>query len=308
MRILFIGGTRFVGLAMARAALMAGHDVEVFHRGSTTPRNLDGAKHLIGDRTRDVTALQKGEWDVVVDVCGYRPHEVHALADVVTGRHNKYVFVSTVSVYADQIPHMSNESAALADVTALENLDPITAPMTGEIYGPLKVLCEQAVREHYQNNLILRPSYVLGPEDYTNRFSQWVQRISAGGEVLVPGPKDAAMQYIDARDQAEFFVEAIEKDLQGDFHLATPQPPFSFEEMLNEVVAEVGTSTSKLTWITPQEAEVAETDFPLWAGGQSVGMLALDTSKALAAGLTCRPLAHTIQDIQTALLSQSRGK
>lgn len=305
MRILFIGGTRFVGLAMARAALLAGHEVDVFHRGLTQPRNLVGAHHLIGDRTKDVTSLQKGEWDVVVDVCGYRPHEVHALADVVAGRHNKYVFVSTVSVYGDNIPHHSDESAELADLSALDGKDPITVPMTSETYGPLKVLCEQAVNEHYQNNLIIRPSYVLGPEDYTNRFSQWVQRISAGGEVVVPGPQMAAMQYIDARDQADFFVKAIEQDLRGTFHLATPQPPFTFQEMLNEVVATVGKPTSSLNWITPEQAESAETDFPLWAGGESVGMLALDTSKAITAGLTCRPLAQTIRDIETALLAQS---
>jgi 2'-hydroxyisoflavone reductase len=308
MRILFIGGTRFVGLAMARAALLAGHEVDVFHRGSTTPKNLDGARHLIGDRTKNVTALQSGEWDVVVDVCGYRPHEVHAMADVVAGRHKKYVFVSTVSVYADDIPLFSNESAALTDVSVLDDVDPIVAPINAETYGPLKVLCERAVSEHYQNNLILRPSYVLGPEDYTNRFSQWVQRISAGGEVLVPGPATAAMQYIDARDQANFFVNAIDNDLRGTFTIANPQPPFSFGEMIQTVVETVGKPSTNLRWLDSQEAAAAEIDFPLWAGGESTGMLALDTSKARDAGLVCRPFNQTVADIETALLAQSARK
>ena len=308
MRILFIGGTRFVGLAMARAALLAGHEVDVFHRGSTTPKNLDGARQLIGDRTRDVTALQTGEWDVVVDVCGYRPHEVHAMADVVTGRHNKYIFVSTVSVYADDIPVLSNESAALTDVSVLAGLDPIVTPINAQTYGPLKVLCEQAVTEHYQNNLILRPSYVLGPEDYTKRFSQWVERISAGGEVLVPGPATAAMQYIDARDQADFFVKAIENDLRGTYTIANPQPPFSFGEMIQTVVETVGKPSTRLRWLDPTEAAAAEIDFPLWAGGESVGMLALDTTKARQDGLKCRPLSQTVADIETALLAQSTLK
>jgi 2'-hydroxyisoflavone reductase len=308
MRILFIGGTRFVGLSMARAALLAGHEVDVFHRGTTSPKNLDGARHLIGDRTKDFTALQTGEWDVVVDVCGYRPHEIHAMADVVAGRHNKYVFVSTVSVYASDIPLMADESAALVDLSALEDLDPIVAPINAHTYGPLKVLCEQAVTEHYQNNLILRPSYVLGPEDYTKRFSQWVERISAGGEVLVPGPATAAMQYIDARDQANFLVTAIENDLRGTFTIANPQPPFSFGELIETVVETVGKPSTNLRWLDPQEAASVEIDFPLWAGGENAGMLALDTSKARNAGLVCRPLSQTVADIETALLAESARK
>lgn len=289
MKILFVGGTRFVGLAMAREAIARGHDVSIFHRSDKTPTGTETAKHLIGDRTKDFTALQTGEWDVVVDVCGYRPHEIHALYDVFAGRINKYVFISTVSVYSDEIAENLDETAQLADVSVLNEKDPITVPIDGVTYGPLKVLCEAAVKEHYPNHLIIRPTYVIGPDDYTNRFNFWVNAFLHSTEVKVPENAHTSMQYIDVRDLAKFTIDAIEKDLQGEFH--TCSDPTKFDVMLREIQMCTNSSAN-----VTKAAHNSESNFPLWSS-EDTGVLALNPAKAKMAGLSARPLSKTIADI-----------
>ncbi len=291
MKILFVGGTRFVGLAMAREAISRGHEVEIFHRSEKIPVGTESAKHLLGDRTKDFTSLQTGNWDVVVDVCGYRPHEINALYDVFVGRINKYVFISTVSVYADDIDPNLSESAKLTDVKILEDKDLLTVPIDGETYGPLKVMCESEVRERYPNSLIIRPTYVIGPDDYTNRFHSWVRKFLANEVIEVPKNLDTTLQYIDVRDLAVFTIDAVENDLQGDYHVC--ENGIKFRQAIDEIRSVTG-STSTLT-------EVASTDedvFPMWAA-QDTGVLAMNAEKARAAGLKTRPLGETIKDIVT---------
>ena len=297
MRILFIGGTRFVGLAMAREALRRGHVVEVFHRGSTTATGLDGAIHLHGNRSGDVSALARGEWDAVVDACAYRPLEIDSMAAALTGRYRKYVFVSTVSVYDDDLPHNADESGAKADTAGLDANEPGGKPIEPNTYGPFKVLCEDAARARHPNLLIVRPTFVIGPDDYTQRFPEWVRRIAAGGEVDAPGPRDAAIQYIDARDLGAFVIDGIERDLQGTFNTAAPQPPFTFGQMLDEIVAGVGPAGTRLRWLSVAEASASGKSFPLWAGGESVGKLAVDAGAARAHGLSSRPLRESARDV-----------
>lgn len=297
MRILIVGGTKFVGLAIAREAIARGHEVELFHRSSEVPSGTEAAKHLVGDRTKDFTALQVGEWDAVIDVCGYRPHEIHALYDVFAGRVRKYVFISTISVYDGGIPFNSAESAQQADTDFLAALDPITVEMSARTYGPLKVLCEEAVREHYEDHLIIRPTFVIGEDDYTDRFTRWVQRIAAGGVVDAPEPKAGRIQYIDARDLAAFTLHALEDDRKGAFHVAAPNGGTTFEELLETIREVVGAGAAELNWVSVEAASERPTDFPLWAGGKSTGMRALDTSAAEAAGLNARPLADSVRDL-----------
>ena len=295
MRILVIGGTRFVGLAMAREAIARGHEVELFHRTAQVPAGTESAKHLLGDRTADVTALQTGEWDVVLDVCGYRPHEINALVDVFKGRIGSYAFVSTISVYDSAIALGSDETAKFASTKVFHDADPITVEMSGQVYGPLKVLCEQAVSAAYDNHLIIRPTYVLGKEDYTNRFNKWVERIAAGGVVTAPNPADAPFQYIDYRDLAAFTVHAMEQHHTGPFHVAAPNGGTTYGRMLEDIRAVVGQPTTQFDWIDPAEDTAAE--YPLWAGGKVNPLMALDTSRAIAAGLVTRPLQDTVRDI-----------
>lgn len=289
MKILVIGGNRFVGLAMVRELLNRGHEVSVFHRSNSVPIGTEKAQHLIGDRTKDFTALQTGSWDVVLDVCGYRPHEIHALYDALAGRIHKYVFISTVSVYDEDIPVGQNESAKLADTAIIDEADDITIPIDGRTYGPLKVLCEKAVKEHYANNLIIRPTYVIGPDDYTNRFNFWVEKFLKNENVEIPLNNATSMQYIDVRDLASFTCEAIEKDLQGEFHVCAPTT--TFINMISQIKASTK-STSEIKEISSSD----EKAFPLWAS-EDVGMLSLDPSKAVAAGLKYRPLDETIRAI-----------
>jgi 2'-hydroxyisoflavone reductase len=289
MKLLFIGGTRFVGLAMAREAIARGHEVSIFHRSEKIPTGTESAIHLKGDRTKDFTNLQSGNWDAVIDVCGYRPHEIHALYDVFAGRISKYVFISTVSVYADDIAFGLDETANLADVAILEDKELITVPIDGETYGPLKVLCEAAVREHYKDNLIIRPTYVIGPDDYTNRFHSWVRKFLSDDVVEVPKNLDTTLQYIDVRDLANFTIDAIEKDLQGDFHVCENATKFSI------AVEEIRTTTNSKSQLKQVDSE-DDSQFPMWAPADT-GVLAMNPAKAKAAGLTNRPLAQSIRDI-----------
>lgn len=289
MKLLFIGGTRFVGLAMAREAIARGHEVSIFHRSEKIPTGTETAIHLKGDRAKDFTNLQSGTWDAVIDVCGYRPHEIHALYDVFAGRISKYVFISTVSVYADDIALGLDETANLADVAILEDKELITVPIDGETYGPLKVLCEAAVREHYKDNLIIRPTYVIGPDDYTNRFHSWVRKFLSDDVVEVPKNLDTTLQYIDVRDLANFTIDAIEKDLQGDFHVCENATKFS------NAVDEIRATTKSKSQLKQVDSE-DESQFPMWAPADT-GVLAMNPAKAKAAGLTNRPLAQSIRDI-----------
>ena len=297
MRILIIGGTRFVGLAMARSAIERGHDVELFHRSPDVPQGTEKAKHLLGDRTKDFTALQTGTWDAVIDVCGYKPYEIHALADVFAGRIKKYVFVSTISVYEPTIPPKSREDAQFLSTDVLATKDLIECAVDRETYGPLKVLCEAAVEEHYENFLHIRPTFVIGPDDYTDRFTKWVNRIAAGGEVLAPEPRDAAIQYIDARDLAEFTIKCIEDDVTGPVHVAQPSSGSTYEAMLESMRSVVGDGGATLKWISAEEAAENAAEFPLWSGGTSVGILQIDTSRAIELGLKVRSVEETIKDL-----------
>lgn len=289
MKLLFIGGTRFVGRAIAAEAMSRGHDVTVFHRGNT---HLPGAGSIIGDRDTDLSGISTQKWDAVVDACAYRPHQVTSLLECLDGRLGTYVLISSVSAYSEDIAPDSSETACLApihDVVAA----PETVPMTGETYGPLKVLCEQAALTHSPNTLIIRPTYVIGPDDYTMRFPAWVKKIANGGEVECPGPATNPMQYIDARDQAAFVIDLLEQGKKGAFHCAAPA--ITFEDMLTTINTALG-SPATLTWIDAADAVGREAEFPLWSGPEPAAMLQMNPAAALAAGLRPRALAQTAQD------------
>lgn len=308
MRLLLIGGTRFVGLAIAREALARGHEVTIFHRGKTVPVGLEGAQFLSGDRDADTSALTGGEdaqagWDATIDVCAYRPQQVDRLFAALGPRGGRHVFISTVSVYDPAIPSGCDESAPLADTSVLDDLDTETCDITGETYGALKVLCERQVCEHYENPLIIRPTYVIGPDDYTMRFPAWVERIAAGGVVQAPLPRENPFQYVDARDQAKFIVSLLEAGTTGTFH--TPAPTVTFEEMLQSIAAAVGAADTNVEfdWVSATEEDAAR--FPLWGGNEPVGMMAMDSTAAVSAGLKFRPLAESARD--TYVWLQHRG-
>ena len=296
MRILVVGGTRFVGRQIVESALREGHEVTIFHRGSTGPDLFPQAEHLLGDRFADLGLLAGRSWDATVDVCAYFPRAVDELAAALDGRGGQHLFISTVSVYAPPPgPGLTED----AELTTLD--DPTTETVTDTTYGGLKVLCEQAAARAYgQDLLVLRPTYVVGPHDYTWRFPAWVRRIAAGGEVLCPAPADIPMQVIDARDQADFAVHLLEQGRGGTFHTASPRPPFTLGDLLSATVEEVAPPGTSLVWVDGDFLATEGLDdqaFPFWSPGEAdFDVLAADPSAAYSAGLVPRPLGRTIAD------------
>lgn len=296
MRILVIGGTRFVGRHFVEQAVERGHDVTVFHRGRTGADLFPDLDHRMGDRDTDLSTLAEGEWDATVDTCAYLPRQVHTLADALDGRGGHHLLVSSVSVYAAPDGPGIDEDAALAELH-----DPDVEEVTNETYGGLKVLCERAaVDRHGPDTLLVRPTFVVGPDDYTWRFPWWVQRIARGGTVPAPGPADAPAQVIDVRDLGAWMVRLLEDGRSGPFHAASPAPVFTWREQLEATVEAVGQDGTRLQWVTPAEVEAAGIEpgaFPLWAGDDpDVWLMAVDPGRAFSTGLTPRPLGDTIRD------------
>ncbi len=236
MRILIIGGTVFVGRHITEAAIAAGHEVTVFHRGRSGAELFPGATHLTGDRNSDLSALATGEWDATIDVCAYFPRQVRTLAEALGGRGGRYLYISSTSAYKTPVSGGFDEDAPLAELA-----DPATEEITDETYGGLKVVCERLAAELFGADLttVIRPTYVVGPYDYSYRFTWWVERIARGGHVLAPGPKDGPIQVIDARDMGRWIVSLAERAVTGTFHAVSPPPPFGFADMLEAIAAQV---------------------------------------------------------------------
>ena len=306
MRLLVVGGTSFVGRHMTEAALAAGHEVTLANRGRTGPELYPQARHLRIDRDRhapDLSALQGYTWDATLDVCAYWPGQVRALAAALDGRGGHQLHVSSVSAYAEDTPAGSDESAPLAELADLGDAavaDPDGLEMSGETYGPLKAACERTAAEVFgtERTVVIRPTYVVGPHDPTGRFCWWLDRVARGGRMLCPGPPDSALQVIDARDQAAFAVRLVENGVSGAFHTCSPAPPWTIGDLVQSVSDALAIPTqpvwAEAGWLTKRGVDGMA--YPLWSEGADEGVLAMDPSKALAAGLTPRPLVDTVRD------------
>jgi len=296
VKLLIIGGTLFVGRALTEAALARGHDVTLFHRGYTNANIFPEAERIIGDRDGQLAHLGEREWDAVVDTCGFVPRVVRSSAEYLRERVGRYAFISTISVYAEGIARHADESAPLAGLT-----DPHTEEVSGETYGGLKVLCEQIVDTIYgERGLNIRPGLIVGPYDPTNRFTDWVRRIARGGDVVVPPDPHQPIQFIDARDLAEFTLTLLENDASGAYHATGPvDAPLTLGSTLKTMIETVGGPDVRLRPATSALLRVAQvqpwTELPLYTGDDAA-LMTLNLSKARAAGLTTRPLATTIRD------------
>src|SRR3954451_21693411 len=263
MRILFIGGTRFVGRHLAEMAVATGHDVTLFHRGQTGRGEIEGAEEILGDRDGGLDALAGREWETVVDTSGYFPRVVGASARMLADAAERYVFVSSLSAYSDDRTPGQDESGPLGTID-----DPTIEEITEESYGPLKVLCEREAEAAFPGRaLILRWGLMVGPYDYTDRFTYWPRRVAQGGEVLAPGPPDQPVQFADGRDVAAFMLSAIERRLTGTMNVTGPEEPVTLGEVLR-VCREVSGSDAAITWAHPDlllEQKVEPwSDLPLW--------------------------------------------
>jgi 2'-hydroxyisoflavone reductase len=297
MRILIVGGTSFVGRAIAWSAWHHDHDVSVLNRG-VTPNDLpEKIERLVGDRQGDLSALTGRDFDVTVDAIAFRPLDVERLARALGNRGGHHVQISSVSAYRD--PNIEGAIEATCTLWNEEGLD-LEGPITGASYGPLKAASERAAREYFGDTLtIVRPTFVIGAYDATLRFPYWVQRVRRGGEIAVPGPRANALQYIDARDLANFVVHVTEEGLSGAYHVAGPQPAGRFVDTVEQIathLAPVGTTIHEISVERVVELNLAS-KFPLWTGGESENVLALDSSLALSNGLDLRPLSDSVDDV-----------
>lgn len=296
MRVLILGGTQFLGRHLAAAALAQGHSVTLFNRGTKSEGLFPEAEHLRGDRNGDLTALHGRTWDVAIDTSGYVPRIVRASAETLANAVEHYTFVSSISVYSDwpKAPHIDETSpvGVLADPTVEE--------VNGETYGPLKALCEQAVAETLPGRtLVVRPGLIVGPYDPSDRFSYWPARVARGGEILAPGRPERLVQVIDARDLAEWMLRMATERATGTYHATGPDYPLTIAETLAESQRVSGSETT-ITWIPDdflEQREIGEwVELPLWIPErEGPGVGDVNCARAIAAGLTFRPLAETIR-------------
>jgi 2'-hydroxyisoflavone reductase len=293
VRILVLGGTRFAGRAIVETALGRGDIVTMFNRGQSNPGLFPGVETVIGDRTTDLSPLDGREFDAVIDVACYAPEVARLSAEAFKDRTVRYVFVSTVSVYADQ-----RTSEAQLEDAPLAVLKPDSTDFA-ENYGANKALCEQVVREVYGDRaLIGRPGLISGPHDPTDRFPYWPRRIARGGRVLAPGDPTDLTQVIDARDLAAFLLDGLHRGRSGVYNLTGNPRPFG---LLLDLCRTATYSDADLVWI-PTERLVAagvnpEMGIPLWIGEPGYeGFCDVDSSRAAGAGLACRAITETIRD------------
>ncbi|HEY3070215.1 MAG TPA: NAD-dependent epimerase/dehydratase family protein [Gaiellaceae bacterium] len=279
------------------AALARGHVVTIFNRGQTNPGLFPEVERLRGDRDSDLSGLAGREWDAVIDTSGYVPRVVRTSAEALADNVRHYTFISSLSVFSPPSKHGLTESDAVTTLTDKTSEDVQAS------YGPLKALCERAVEEVFpRRSLNLRPGILVGPHDPTNRFAYWVRRLARGGDVLAPSPPEQPVQLIDVRDFAARNVRMAELRQTGTFH-ATGEP-ISFAQMLDECDATVDREARRVwadeDFLLEQGIEPFA-DLPLWlATGQSEewsGFFLIDVSKAVAHGLSFRPLCKTARDV-----------
>jgi 2'-hydroxyisoflavone reductase len=302
MKVLIIGGTRFLGRHLAESFKKNSHSVTLFHRGKTAVKGSDAGFHeIIGDRNSDLSLLEDSTWDVVVDTCGYFPKQVQSAAAVLEKLTGSYIFVSSVSVYEDQSVRYITESAKTAELTNPDVTE------IGEHYGALKAACEKEVMEVFKERaLIIRPGLIVGPGDYTDRFTYWPDRAVRGGEILVPSMQDPTVRFIDVRDLADWIVRMAEKGENGIYQAVGGS--YNFNDFINKCTAEY--ADSRLIPVPESfllEEKVGEwVEVPLWiASDEYRGLDYADDSKAINKGLVFRPIEETIKD--TAEWSQARN-
>jgi 2'-hydroxyisoflavone reductase len=304
MRLLVIGGTHFVGRAVVEDAVARGHEVSIFHRGPEEPGGFPSVEHLHGDRDGGLGVLEGRSWDAALDTCGYVPRVVRASARLLSGSVRVYGFVSSLSVLPDDAPAGANE-----DTPVHEPPFPATEEITNESYGPLKVACEREALDAFPGRcLIVRPGYIVGPHDPSDRFTYWVRRASAGGEMLAPGPPDGALQVVDVRDLAAFTLDHLEARTADVFGVVGPPEPLTWGTFL-PLLCEIAGSGTTLAWVDRADLErplgdeldaslpLRDYDYP--------NLHRYDGRRAIAAGLSHRALRETIAE--TLRWDRSRG-
>jgi 2'-hydroxyisoflavone reductase len=293
VKLLVLGGTKFLGRTTVEAALERGHEVTLFNRGVTNSELFPEAEKVHGDRAVD--PIPVGRWDAAIDASGYVPGTVRRSAEALSNSVERYVFVSSISAYADFStgPSEESERAELAECQPADEL----LPDYGN-YGALKALSEDVVTEVYgERALVVRPGLIVGPHDPTGRFTYWPHRVARGGEFVVPAPPDTGVQFVDARDLGRWMIDLVERRASGAFNAT--RPGVSWAELVEAAVG-VTRSDAEPVWIPGEwlaEQGVGQwMELPMWLHDRDiVGLHQADVARALGAGLTFRPLEETIR-------------
>ena len=305
LRILVLGGTGFTGPFQVKYALSRGHKVTVFNRGKTHPGELPKeAEQLIGDRNGQLDALKGRTWDVCIDIPTSIPVWVRDAAQILKGNVDRYVFISTISVYSDTSKPGTDETAPLAKyegADAMKETQQTLRASNFALYGPLKALSEAETEKWFPGKaLIIRPGLIVGPGDESDRFTYWPVRVARGGEVLAPGNPSDPVQFIDARDLAEWTIRMVEQGTTGIFNATGPRTKLSVGDMLNGIRSATK-SNAQFTWADADFLAAQKirpwSDMPVWvpSKGEETGFALISIKKALDKGLTFRAVGDTTQ-------------
>ena len=296
MTLLILGGTAFLGPQIVEAAQARGHVLTLFNRGKTNPGLFPDVEKLHGDRDGDLKSLVGRKWDAVVDTSGFVPRLVTMSASLLAPNVKQYVFISTISVFAEGLKPGTAEDGPLATMPDESNEE------VAKYYGALKALSEKAADKAMSGRAwIVRPGLIVGPGDKTDRFTYWPVRIAKGGEVLAPGDGADPVQYVDVRDLAAFIVRGVERDLTGTYNATGPAAKLTMKKMLEGIKKGTG-GDAKFTWVSTEFLESQKvapwSDLPVWVPSQNgeEGFTQISCTKAIKAGLTFRPVASTAKD------------
>lgn len=306
MKLLILGGTRFVGRHLVEAARARSHAVTLFNRGQTNPDLFPDVESLTGDRDGGLDVLKGRRWDAVLDTSGYVPRIVGESAGLLADAVERYTFISTISVYPEDNQPPIREDAPLHRLD-----DESVEEVTGETYGGLKVLAEQAVERALPGRtLIIRPGLIVGPHDPTDRFTYWAHRVARGGEVLAPGEPDNPIQFIDGRDLARWAINMVEQGATGVFNATGPAEPLTWGAFLEACIGSTA-SDAHLTWVSSDflvsQGDDVQHRLPMWSPAGASNLMQADISRALAAGLAFRPLQDTVLDTLTWAQARAPG-
>ncbi|MBB6096572.1 2'-hydroxyisoflavone reductase [Povalibacter uvarum] len=296
LRVLILGGTGFIGPHFVDSLRSAGHKLTLFNRGKRNPGLFPDVEQLLGDRHGQVDALKNRDWDVVIDNSGYLPKDVKLTADLLKGHTQYYLFISSISAYADLTPPGIDEDYKLAELK-----DPNSEDISAN-YGALKAVCEQTVEKTYGNACsIVRPTYIVGPGDTTDRFTYWPLRASRGGEMLVPGTPSDPVQFIDVRDLADFVRLCVEQRIPGQFNACNPPGAVTMVDVL-DTAKRITKANTRYTWVDVPFVEAQKltegNELPIWAPttGEYAGAALVSSARAVAKGLRFRDLDTTVAD------------
>ena len=296
MKILILGGTAFLGPQIVEAAQARRHVITLFNRGKTNPGLFPDVQKLHGDRNGDLASLEGRTWDAVVDTSGFVPRLVTMSASLLAPNVKQYVFISTISVFAEGIKPGTTEDGPLATMPD-ESIEEVS-----KYYGALKALCEKAAEKAMSGRAWnVRPGLIVGPGDKTDRFTYWPVRVAKGGEVLAPGDGSDTVQYIDVRDLAAWTVLGVERNLTGVYNATGPAKKLAMKQMLEGIKRGTG-GDARFTWVSTEFLEKNQvapwSDLPVWVPGRNgeEGFTRISCAKAIAGGLTFRPVAATAKD------------